>query len=644
MDGEVHRAENRNHYTVFSLWDTYRATHPLFTLVERERTADFIGTFLAQFEQGGRLPVWELAANETDCMIGYHSVSVIADAYLKGVDRFNAESALDAMIHSADLDHFGLDAYKRDGFIEALEEHESVSKTLEYAYDDACIARMAAALSRRDVADRFETRSRAWRHLFDSKSRFFRPRRNGQWLEPYDPRRVDNHYTEANGWQYRFAAPQHVREHIELFGGDEQYEAALDSLFLVESETTGRDQADITGLIGQYAHGNEPSHHIAWLSHFTGRPERSAERVGGILDQFYTSAPDGLIGNEDCGQMSSWYVLAALGLYDVAPTSNQWLIVPPKHKSMSVRFEDGRLFTTRREGNGSVERVSWNGDPLERSYLTHKEVIAGGELIFHMGEEGRWGRAPDDRPGEKISGIDVVPAPYAIAPSDRFRETMEVALAVDREGAVIRWTDRDDVDPRAGQLYKSPIRLGQSSALRFVAQDGDRFSPVVTARFDAIEHDWQIDIESVPNSQYTAGGPDALIDGRRGHDEWRKGMWHGYQAHDFEAVLNLGEPTPVRAAGAGFLQDMRSWIWMPVELIVDVSVDGETFRPAGRAGHDVPDDEEGIFLRDLMVELDGQPIRALRFRAPYYGVIPDWHPGAGGEAFIFIDELIVEQE
>jgi hypothetical protein len=643
MDHAIHRTDERDHYTVFSLWDTYRATHPLFTLVERARTRDFLHTFLAQYEQGGRLPVWELAANETDCMIGYHSASVIVDAYLKGIDGFDAERALEAMVHSATLDHFGLDAYRRDGFIGADQEGESVSKTLEYAYDDACVARMAEAMGRTDVASAFDRRAQAWRHLFDPQTRFLRPRRNGQWLHPYDPRRVDFHHTEANGWQYRFAAPHDAPRHVQAFGSDDAFEAALDPLFTIASATTGREQPDITGRIGQYAHGNEPSHHVAWLSHFTGRPERSAARVAQVLDELYAARPDGLIGNEDCGQMSSWYVLAALGLYDVAPTSRQWLLIPPKHARMSVRFEDGRTFTTRRVGAGRIARVMFNGEPLERSFLWHDEVIGGGELVFELGEASDWGAAASARPGTASMTEAVLPAPWAEAESDRFRGHLGVRLVSGVPGVTIRWTDRPDVDPHAGAIYEGPLRLDSTTTLRFVAIDEARTSLVVSARFDAIEHDWRVDVSSVPNAQYTAGGPDALIDGRRGPDDWRTGAWQGYQAQDFVAALDLGKPTPVARAGASFLQDMRSWIWMPTELVVEVSDDGRSFIEAGRVAHDVPDNEEGVFLRDFTIALDGRPIRAVRFRAVNYGTIPTWHPGAGGKAFIFVDELIVEQ-
>lgn len=642
MDLATHQASDRNQYTVFSLWDTYRATHPLFTLMQRERTSDFVNTALTHYEQGGLLPVWELAANETDCMIGYHAVSFIADAWLKGIRGFDGEHALQAMLHSARQDKFGLAAYQRDGFIALDEESESVSKTLEYAYDDACIARLAAALGHDDLAQEFGDRAQSWRHLFDPASRCFRPRTNGRWLMPYDPRQVDFHHTEANGWQYRFAAPQHVSQHKELLGGDAGFAAVLDSLFTIDSATTGREQSDITGRMGQYAHGNEPSHHMAWLYHFAGQPQQSADRVGKILNEFYTTQPDGLIGNEDCGQMSSWYVLAAYGLYDVAPTSQQWLVIPPRHEEMSLEFEDGKKFTTRRVGSGSVKRVTFNGAPLLNSWLSHAEVSGGGELVFELGTAGDWGHDRATRPGTAPLTAPILSAPWAVAAADRFRGAMTVGLASVESGAEIRYTTDPGQDPTAGTLYTDPLTLNSTTTLRFVASDGERTSPVVTALFTAINHNWQVIPTSTVNPQYTAGGPDALIDGRRGPEDWRTGAWQGYEGQDFVATLNLDQPTAVHQAGIGLLQDMRSWIFMPREIIVEASVDGENFTIVGTQSHDVPDNEEGVFRRDLIVKLDGTPVRALRFRAVNYGPVPDWHPGAGGEAFIFVDELIVK--
>ncbi|HAN78260.1 MAG TPA: glycosyl hydrolase family 92, partial [Bacteroidales bacterium] len=262
---------------------TYRAAHPLFTIAEPERVKDFIKTFLAQYQNGGRLPVWELAGNETDCMIGYHSVSVIADAYAKGITDFDTELALKAMQHSANLNHLGLDDYKKYGYIPMDGEHESVSKTLEYAYDDWTIAQFAKATGKEQVYSEFIKRAQYYKNIFDRQTGFMRPKLNGNWLTPFDPREVNFHFTEANSWQYSFCVPQDVQGLINLHGGKDKFAKKLDELFTADSKTTGREQSDITGLIGQYAHGNEPSHHMAYLYNFAGEPWKTQERVSEIM-------------------------------------------------------------------------------------------------------------------------------------------------------------------------------------------------------------------------------------------------------------------------------------------------------------------------------------------------------------------------
>jgi predicted alpha-1,2-mannosidase len=637
MDGEAHRARGRRHYTVFSLWDTYRATHPLFTIVEPERTREFLQTFLAQYQQGGRLPVWELAANETDCMIGYHSVSVIADAWTKGITTSDGPALLDAMLDSARRQHFGLGAYQRDGYIATDEEAESVSKTLEYAYDDWCIARMAHALGETALAATFERRAQAWRHLFDPATRFLRPRDNGGWLTPYDPRRVDFHHTEANGWQYRFAVPHDVTSFIEALGGDDAFIAALDSLFEIDSATTGREQADITGRIGQYAHGNEPSHHVAWLYHYAGRPDRSAERVDHIRRAFYTARPDGLIGNEDCGQMSSWYVFAALGLYPVAPGNGEYVIVPPQFRAVRLRLESGRTLTIRREGEGPyVQSVRWNGQELRRSWISHAELVGGSELVVRVGEHpSAWGRAAAQRPHSRIQGPAIVPAPWIESTSASFRDSLQLRAGSADVEATYSWR----AGTRRGEGSRFVVYETGPVVLTATGSDG-RQSPRVRARFWRIPNDWTVSVESVPNPQYTAGGPQALVDGRRGALEWRTGAWQGYQGQDFVAVVDFGEVQTLTGAGAGFLQDQRSWILMPTEVVFETSIDGTRFTELGHARHDIDDQLPEVLVEDLHVSFDKPTAaRFLRVHAVNYGTLPDWHLGAGGEAFIFVDEI-----
>jgi predicted alpha-1,2-mannosidase len=652
MDGEVHDAGERRQYTVFSLWDTFRAAHPLLTLIEPERTREFVETFLAQYRQGGRLPVWELAANETDTMIGYHAIPVIADAWIKGIRGFDGDAALGAMIDSATRENFGLAAYKRQGFIGIEDESESVSKTLEYAFDDGCIARLAEELQREDVAAEYDRRSGAWRHLFDPQTGFMRARRNQRWLEPFDPRQVNNHYTEANAWQYRFFVPHDNDGLIEALGGDEAFVEQLDAMFAADSATTGREQADITGLIGQYAHGNEPSHHVAWLYHYAGRPEKSAERVHQILRELYTPAPDGLSGNEDCGQMSAWYVFSAMGFYPATPCSKQYPLGPPLFERVTLNLEDGRTFTIRRKGtppaNGGfhVAKATLDGAPLKRSYLTHDEILAGGELVLTLTAEplSAWGVAPAERPRTGVAGPAVPAAPYVVSASDRFRETLIVELRSADPNARIRYTT-DPNDGRAPQLwdeYEAAFEIADSTRLRlFSDHDGAR-SPIVESYLHRIPNDWTVRLSHEPLAQYTAGGPEALVDGLPGDSDWRTGGWLGFQGVDFVVEIDLGASRRVGRLGARFLQDQRSWIWMPTEVVFLVSEDGTTYREVGRGSTDVAEDAPGVLVRSVSTDADASNIRFVKVHARNYGTIPDWHLGGGGEGFIFVDEITIE--
>ena len=319
MDGKVHNTGGWDRYTVFSLWDTFRAEHPLLFDIEPERSVDFIRSMISIYEENGKLPVWELSGWETDCMIGYNSAPVIAEAVARGLGGFDVEKAFEALVASSLRPEHGMDSYRRNGLVLADDSHESVSKTLEYAYDDWCVAQVAKYLGKTEEYLRYMEYSQSWRNVFDPGTGFMRARINGHWYSPFDPREVNNNYTEANSWQYSFFVPHDIPGMIEAMGGPEAFEARLDSLFTAPEGTTGRDQADITGCIGQYAHGNEPSHHIAYLYNAVGRPDKAEAMVGRIMDTLYSSGPDGLCGNEDCGQMSAWYVMSALGRYPVCP-------------------------------------------------------------------------------------------------------------------------------------------------------------------------------------------------------------------------------------------------------------------------------------------------------------------------------------
>jgi predicted alpha-1,2-mannosidase len=342
-DNAIHLiTDNIPQYTVFSLWDTYRATHPLYTIVQQKRTNEFIETFLRQFQQGEDLPVWELAGNETECMIGYHSVSVIADAYIKGLRNYNATLAFEAMKTTSQIKELGKKQFHEKGFINSGDEPESVSKSLEYAYDDFCIAAMAQTMNQ-DVDFRNYSKSALnFLNLYDPNSKFMRARRGGLWYSPFEPSEVNFNYTEANSWQYSLYAPHAVDVLSTMMGGKDTLEAWLDKLFNTNMKLSGRDQVDITGLIGQYAHGNEPSHHMAYLYNYTNHPEKTQFYCDRILKEMYSPTPEGLSGNEDCGQMSAWYVLSAMGFYQIAPGQPFYDFGRPLMDEATIHLESGK--------------------------------------------------------------------------------------------------------------------------------------------------------------------------------------------------------------------------------------------------------------------------------------------------------------
>ncbi len=392
-DMEIHTAAGFINYTVFSLWDTYRAAHPLFTLTAPEMVPDFVNTMLTIRDQQGKLPVWSLAGNETDCMIGYHAVPVIADAIHKKFTGFDYSKALEAAVQSASLDFRGLDHYMKYGYIPSELENESVAKTMEYAIDDWCISQMASDLGKADLSAEYLKRSQSYRNLFDTTIMFVRGRMSdGSWRPDYDPlysHHTRSDFTEGNGWQYTWLAPHDVEGLVSLFGSREKFLQRLDSLFSVKDEVKGENASpDISGLIGQYAHGNEPSHHIAYLFSMAGAPEKTQSMVRRIMSEMYTDNKDGICGNEDCGQMSAWYVFSAMGFYPANPADGKFILGSPVLDNAVLSLPGEKTFTVIAEGN-SAEKVNvsacfLNGVKLDRNYITWEEITAGGELRFIM--------------------------------------------------------------------------------------------------------------------------------------------------------------------------------------------------------------------------------------------------------------------
>ncbi len=632
MDGQVHKADH-NVYTVFSLWDTFRALHPLMATLEPEMTRDWIKTFLLQYQQGGRLPVWELWGNETDCMIGYHSVSVIADAYFKGIRDFDVELALEAMVASAEQDHFGLKAYRKRGYISSEDEPESVSRTLEYAYDDWCIARFAEAIGRQDIADRFYVRSRNWQNLFDPTTGFFRARRNGGFVEPFDPYEVNFHFTEANAWQYGLFVPHDLDHYKRTIGGAAALTKRLDELFAARESTTGRDQSDITGLIGQYAHGNEPSHNFAYLYAQSDRPYSTEVHVDRILRDLYADAPDGLSGNEDCGQMSAWYVWSAMGLYPTTPGLPAYTIGKPLFPKIQVNLAQGPLTITSNIHGGQadhIETVQWNGnEPAAFRQLDHADLVKGGTLQFELGP--RAGSGPSTMQLEEAPGTMVGAVPIISAVGAAFRDSLVITLSCITPGDLFYRIGDGPETP-----YQEPIVIRSSSAVTAIS--GDRR---VTGQFVRIEGQRTMTLESTYAAQYAAGGDQALVDGLRGGQDFRTGEWQGFEGKDLLATVDLGRAQRVERLGLSVLQDPKSWIWYPAEVEFVTSTNGRQWSST-TVVNTVPRDLDGSRKEELWTGELGRKARYIKVIARYAGPCPEGHPGAGGTSWIFADEILIE--
>lgn len=407
-DKEVHRHAPFTNLTTFSLWDTYRCENSLLTILQPKMVSDIINSVLAIYQQQGRLPVWHLMANETNTMPGNSATQVLADAYLKGIKGFDTTLAYEAAKNTAMLDNRGLKYVKQYGFIPADSMVESVAMGLEYAIADGCTALMAKRMGKEGDYNYFKKRSEYYRNYYDSTVHFMRGRiSEAQWREPFSPfisRHMKDDFTEGNAWQYTWLVPQDVHGLIRLLGGEKKFTKKLDSLFTVHGDMGKEASSDITGLIGQYAHGNEPSHHITYLYTYAGQPWKTAEKVRFILDSLYTANPDGLSGNEDVGQMSAWYVMSALGFYPVHPAGGIYVFGSPLFDEASIEVGNGKHFVMKVKNNSPrnryIQKIELNHTKYTRTYISYSDIMNGGELEIDMGKKpsATWGIAVNDRP------------------------------------------------------------------------------------------------------------------------------------------------------------------------------------------------------------------------------------------------------
>jgi predicted alpha-1,2-mannosidase len=642
MDNEIHKSVSFDYYTVFSLWDTYRAAHPLYTIIEQEKTNDFINTFLAKYDEGGKLPIWDLAANYTGCMIGYHAVPVIADAYLKDIRNYDVEKAFTAMKHSATRDKLGLDSYKNFGFIPVEKESESVSKTLEYAYDDWSIAQMAKSLGKENDYKTYSERAQYYKNVFDPSTQFMRGRFRNTWFSPFDPYEVNFNYTEANSWQYSFYVPQDISGFIKLLGGKQQLENQLDKLFTAEDKTSGSHQVDITGLIGQYAHGNEPSHHMAYLYDFVNKPFKTQEKVRQILTELYTNTPDGISGNEDCGQMSAWYIFSSLGFYPVTPGSNQYIIGSPLFEKATINLENGKVFTVEAKNNSSenkyIKSVKLNGNNYEFSYINHSDIINGGSLVFEMtNKPSTWGTKDEFIPSTTIDEHLIVAAPFIAKGEIAFKGSTEITLKnIDNEAVIYYRLGYKGVFNK----YNKPFIIDKFINLSVYSEKNGIKSAVILTDFYKIDPNIKIDLKTEYANQYNAGGQNALIDGIVGAEDFRTGTWQGYFDSDLVAIVDLGKVKPIKNVKVSFLKDQKSWIFLPKEVEIYKSKDGVNYELDTNWSFKNTENTDEVKIETVHVSKLGE-VRYIKVIAKKLGKLPTWHLGAkdDGRSWLFVDEI-----
>ncbi len=630
-DGKIHTAEGFNYYTVFSLWDTHRALHPLLNIIDKKRSHDFVITFLKQYEQSGRLPMWELWNNETDCMIGFHSVSVILDAYRKHViSKEELQQLWPAVKAEAMSNRFGLDKFREKGYLSVEDESESVSKTAEYSYDMWCVSEIASILNNFDDYIYFSKYIDSKLELFNVDNNFFQPKKNGNFISNFNPFEVNNNYTEANAWQYNFYSPQATFRY-----------KLIDSLFLVENKTQGRTQADITGLIGQYAHGNEPSHNYIYLLNETDR----IKYLKYVYDNFYTNKPDGLIGNEDCGQMSAWYVMSALGFYQTCPGK------PEYQKGLTIF--DSSIIHLENKKNVYLTDNYYKQIPLEFKhsfvfdYKANADEINYSNSRFHLMSPII--KSDFSKPFTDSLKVEINYSKVGIDNPPYLSEKIKISYSIN---------DSDFID------YDKPFYIKKNSVIKAYSwlwycgdTNNDPKSNLSTAHFYKRPHNYSIQLNCKYNKQYTADGDDGIIDGQYGDKDFRKGGWQGYQAQDFEAIIDMKEKKEFAEISANFLQDTRSWILFPTKVEFYTSDDNVNYKLVQTDSNYIPANDYNVqtqkfvsFYEDRSLKIEPpttkrermRSARYIKVKAYNYGKLPEWHAGKGDDAFIFIDEIEIK--
>lgn len=581
MDGEVHQSKGFTNYTVFSLWDTFRALHPLLTILEPQRTNDFAQCLVQKSKEFGEFPMWELASNDTRCMIGYHAVSVIADAYAKGITDFDIQAAYEEMLRTSMKDKKGLKAYRTLGYVPSNKSSQSVSKTLEYAYNDWCIAQIAKHINKTEQYDYYMARASNYRKIYDPSVGFMRGKKDDHsWVSPFDPTAVGYNYTEGNSYQYSLFVPHDMTGLIEIIGGEKALERWLDNLFTTDMIHDLGEDTDVSGLIGQYAHGNEPSHNMAYLYNYSGTAWKTQKMVRKIMNTQYSDDPEGLCGNEDCGQMSAWYVLSAMGFYPDCPGKTSYLIGSPLFSKITIKLNNGKKFTIKGNNNSSknsyIQSAGLNNTELKICQIDHFDILKGGLLNLEMGDipNKNWGRLIN------VKKKKIVSTPYLAETSDNFIDCFTVDIKCDYPKAKIYYTVDNSEPTELSNLYTKPFKLYDSCTIKLRAYDKDNKPSLVVKRELIKQKSFNINMKNL-----------------------KKGLQYSYYEGIYRSIYDykLDPPTKVGVVDSPSLDvcSRKEWIGVDFKGWIKIPKSGEySFYIAANDGCKLSIDNKELFESD----------------------------------------------
>ncbi len=657
------------HYSNFSTWDTYRALHPLFTIIEHKATADFVNSLASRHHVSKvGLPIWELLGHDNACMIGYNAVSPMAEAVLKNIEGVQVERVYDAIRatalstekHSPNYDKNGMEEYLKLGYITSRIGC-SVSKTTEQNYYDWSISKVAEMLNKKEDADFFKERSTGYRSMYNSKEKFLYPKRaTGEWemmsMSTWDD--LKRNYISGNIWGYSTYVPHDMESLIEMIGGKEAYNAWLDGIFNDTTAIGGHRHVDISGFIGKYGHGDEPSQHMPYLYNYSGQPWKTQALIPQVINLFYNDTPEGLINNEDLGQMSAWYIFSSLGFYPVNPASQTYIIGSPFFKQSSIQLESGKTFTVVANGvsdeNIYIQSAKLNGKEYTKSYITHQQLMAGGKLEFEMGSTPNksWGVNDEDLPASKVDipiDTSVVNSKMTFAPFDPnnvpiFDGQRTIELQCKTPNAKIFYTLNGETPTQKSKQYSSPINIKANTVLKAIAYSEEKGESLMFEReylegktFDAkkltLEHN---------ATGYGADNGSQLMDLEVSSTNYADGKWTGWNGKDMIATLDLGKNQQFKNVSVGYLTYPGVWIFPPKAIEVYVSEDGKEYSKVAEEKIFIDENhpKEPFVTRNIL-SMKNSGGRYLKVIARNMMAMPEWHGSSGHKPWIFIDEILV---